>query len=63
MDRNGTVIASTRPSLKLMLQREGTSRLDWDGRDTGGRPVGSGVYLARLRTLGRTESIRMALLR
>ena len=42
---------------------EGTSRLDWDGRDTGGRPVGSGVYLARLRTLGRTESIRMALLR
>jgi len=42
---------------------EGTSRLAWNGRDSGGRPVGSGVYLARLRALDRTESIRMALLR
>jgi len=28
VDRNGTVIASTRPSLKLMLQREGATRLE-----------------------------------
>ncbi|MCP4574077.1 MAG: hypothetical protein GY838_17085 [bacterium] len=41
----------------------GTSRVVWDGRDTGGRSVGSGIYLARFQALGRTESIRMALLR
>lgn len=40
-----------------------TQIMMWDGRDAGGRAVGSGVYLARLRALGRTETVRMALLR
>jgi hypothetical protein len=42
---------------------QGESRFEWNGRDSGDRPVGSGVYLARLRALGRTSSIRMILLR
>ena len=35
----------------------------WDGRDEGGRDVGSGSYLARLESGGRLEAIRMALVR
>ncbi len=42
---------------------EGTSHVSWNGRDANGRLVSSGVYLARFTALGRTESMRMALLR
>lgn len=38
--------------------------LTWQGRDDGGRAVGSGVYLARARSAdGRTASLRMTLLK
>jgi hypothetical protein len=41
----------------------GTYEVAWDGRDTEGREVGSGTYLARLEAGGNVEVMRMALLR
>ncbi|MFA6111313.1 MAG: hypothetical protein WDA75_21360 [Candidatus Latescibacterota bacterium] len=35
----------------------GTHRLEWDGRDSAGRPVASGVYLCRLR-VNRIEQVK-----
>lgn len=35
----------------------------WDGRDDGGRPVGSGVYLARFRTPEQSQTQRLVLVR
>jgi len=35
----------------------------WDGRDQAGRPQGSGLYLARLRSGGREETLKMTLLK
>jgi hypothetical protein len=40
----------------------GAYRLSWDGTDSYRRPVGSGVYVARLKTVDRTEMVRMVLL-
>jgi len=37
----------------------GPHRLRWDGRDGRGRAVPGGVYLARLRALGATASVRL----
>jgi hypothetical protein len=41
----------------------GVHALSWDGRDEGGREVGSGVYLARLRAGGAEDLRKMMLLR
>ena len=41
----------------------GTHRIEWDGRDEHGRPVGSGVYLYRLDTSMGSASRRMTLLK
>ncbi len=35
----------------------------WDGRDSSGREVGSGSYLARLEFGGKVEVVRMGLVR
>ena len=35
----------------------------WNGRDTTGNPVASGVYLYRLETGGQVETRRMMLVR
>lgn len=35
----------------------------WDGRDSSGKEVSSGTYLARLRFGGRVETVRMGLVR
>lgn len=40
----------------------GRHRFVWDGRDHSSSPLGSGVYVGRLRTETRTEFIRMVLL-
>ena len=40
---------------------QGAHDTDWDGRDASGRKVGSGSYLARLRSGGKVETVRMAL--
>jgi hypothetical protein len=37
----------------------GPHRVRWDGRDARGRAVPGGVYLARLRALGMTASVRL----
>ena len=41
----------------------GERRFHWDGRDTAGRALGSGVYLCRLRAAGREETRKMTLLK
>jgi hypothetical protein len=41
----------------------GHFRSQWDGRDTAGRPVGSGVYIYRLTEGGRNLSRKMSLLK
>jgi photosystem II stability/assembly factor-like uncharacterized protein len=41
----------------------GTRELHWDGRDESGRPLASGVYLARLHTGIADQSLRVVLLR
>ena len=40
----------------------GRHRIIWDGRDRSHSPVGSGIYVGRLRTETRTELVRMVLL-
>ena len=43
---------------------EGQQRLSWDGTDQGGRPVGSGVYLCRVKTRqGVAQQRRLTLLK
>ena len=41
----------------------GNHRVVWDGRDSNGRPLASGVYHARLRTGGEFETLKLALVR
>ncbi len=42
---------------------QGSHEAVWDGRDTSGREVGSGSYLARLEFGGKVETVRMGLVR
>lgn len=42
---------------------QGSFEAVWDGRDTSGREVSSGTYLARLEFDGRVETVRMGLVR
>jgi len=44
-------------------QRAGVHRIDWDGRNQAGKPVSSGVYLARLTVEGQVKVRRMVLVR
>ena len=44
-------------------QMAGTYRVQWDGRDDGGVPVASGVYLYRLKVADRHLSRKMMLLK
>jgi hypothetical protein len=41
----------------------GTNRVIWDGKDDGGRDVGSGIYFVRLRWGDRTEISRLIIAR
>jgi FlgD Ig-like domain len=41
----------------------GTQAVDWDGRDSSGRPVSSGVYFYRMTSGSFSESKRMVLLK
>ena len=43
--------------------QQGSHEAVWDGRDSSGREVGSGSYLAWLEFEGKVEAVRMALLR
>jgi hypothetical protein len=44
-------------------QTAGRKSISWDGRDDGGRAVGSGVYYCRLKAPGFEERIKITLLR
>ncbi|HEX5131271.1 MAG TPA: C25 family cysteine peptidase [Candidatus Krumholzibacteria bacterium] len=50
-----TLVAKQQPS--------GRYRVEWDGRNDGGAPVGSGVYFYRMSTNGFTDSRKMVLLK
>jgi len=43
--------------------RAGHHRIEWNGRDAGGRAVASGVYFYRLTVGKQTSSKKMILLR
>ncbi len=52
--------------VRTLIERElpvGATVVRWDGRDTGGRAVAPGVYLARLTTPSGVRSARVVLLR
>jgi hypothetical protein len=41
----------------------GAHQVSWDGRDAGGSPVGSGVYLVRMETDGGSRVVKVARIR
>ncbi|MCP3861111.1 MAG: T9SS type A sorting domain-containing protein [Phycisphaeraceae bacterium] len=41
----------------------GTHSIEWNGRDEGGRPLASGVYLVRMATAEARDTRRLVLLR
>ena len=44
-------------------QREGRHSIQWNGKDQGGRDVGSGVYFYKLETTDSVKVRRMLLIR
>ena len=54
-----------RPVVNLVVGRLqiGLYRVSWEGRDAGGQPVSSGIYLYRLSSGKRAESRKMTLVR
>ena len=54
-----------RPVASLAVGRlqTGRYRVNWKGRDAGGQPVSSGIYLYRLSSENRAESRKMTLVR
>ena len=44
-------------------RRAGTYTLQWDGRDDGGQPLASGLYLYRLQSAHQTETRKLLLVR
>ena len=54
-----------RPVVNLVvgLLQTGRYRVNWEGRDAGGQPVPSGIYLYRLSSGKRTKSRKMTLVR
>lgn len=50
-------------TLRDERMEEGTYSVTWDGRDDGGREVGSGIYIYRLMADGFSRSRKMALVR
>jgi len=57
------VLGRVAATLVSQTQDPGSYRLDWDGRDGQGRPLGSGVYLLQLEAGGRAQHQRMMLIK
>jgi len=49
--------------LRDEVQDAGRHQVRWDGRDAGGRPVGSGTYLVRVAAGGASRQIKVGLLK
>jgi len=49
--------------IESVSAHEGFNAILWDGRDTSGRDVVSGIYFYRLEALGATQSRRMVIIR
>lgn len=66
-ERVGLAIYGANGALVRMLvddvRARGTHDITWDGRDSAGNPVGSGVYFYRLKAGKFTESRKMVLLK
>ncbi|MBN2355599.1 carboxypeptidase regulatory-like domain-containing protein, partial [candidate division KSB1 bacterium] len=60
-------IFNTRGQEVIRLQQgvlpTGNHHIKWDGRDTAGRPLGSGLYIYRLETETETKTSKLLLLR
>jgi hypothetical protein len=59
-DVNGRRVRTLRSGV---MESAGRHEAVWNGRDDGGRPVGSGVYLVRLAGGGSTQVQRLALIK
>ncbi len=60
LDARGHLV---RTILSSELRNEGPNRVDWNGRDNQGRELPSGLYMAQIRTLNQTASIKLTLVR
>lgn len=52
--------------LRMLVDREvaaGATTVTWDGRDSGGRTLGSGIYFARLTASGGSRTVRVPIAR
>jgi len=52
--------------LRTLVDRElaaGTTTVTWDGRDSGGQALGSGIYFARLTASGDNRTVRVPIVR
>jgi subtilisin family serine protease len=70
LDRPGSAIlrvySISGALVRILVEKElpaGHFRAPWDGRDSGGRPVSSGIYIYRLTQGGRNLARKMSLLR
>ncbi len=55
--------ARVRPSWSTGGRTPGLHSVVWDGRDSNGNTVGTGVYFYRMRQAGVTETKKMILLK
>jgi hypothetical protein len=58
-----SAVGSTVRTLVNSTERAGAHAVRWDGRDDYGRPLPSGVYLCRLKTLEAAASRKMLMLK
>ncbi len=60
LDARGRLV---RTLLASDVRREGSNRINWNGRDNQGRELSSGLYLARIRTHDQTAVTKLTLVR
>ena len=51
------------PAMNLRYEEPGRYMLYWDGRDSSGEPVGSGIYFCQIVANGVTDVRKMAVIR